>query len=122
MKKLALACALAFGALTLAGQPARADNRDFELTNGTGYPIKHVYIDENSSDSWTDDILGRDILNDGESVQVQFGKGDKGCMWDMKVVYDDGDTAVWHGFNLCTINSIKLKWNKSTGVTTAVTN
>jgi len=119
MKKLALACALALG--TLTSQAALADSRDFELINGTGYPIKHVYIDEASSDSWSDDVLGKDILDDGESVQIQFGSGDKGCQWDMKVVYSDGDTSVWHGFDLCTINSIKLKWNKSSGETTAVT-
>lgn len=118
MRKLALACALALGALF--SQSALADNRDFELTNGTGYPIKHVYIDESSSDSWSDDVLGKDTLDDGDSVQIEFGKGDKGCKWDMKVVYDDGETAIWHGFDLCTINSVKLKWSKSTGETTAV--
>ena len=118
MKKLVLAAALLLS--SAFGQSALADNRDFKLINATGYQIKHVYIDEASSDAWTDDILGRDNLDDGDSVDIQFGKGDKGCKWDMKVVYSDGESAVWSGFDLCTINSVKLKWNKNTGVTSAI--
>ena len=120
MKRLSLVAALIMGSL-FAGS-AWADNRDFSLINATGYQIKHVYIDESSSDSWSDDVLEKDFLDDGDSVDIQFGQADKGCNWDMKVVYSDGESAVWTGFNLCTINSIKLKWNKDTGVTTAVTN
>ncbi len=120
MKKLAFGLVVLLGA-ALSGS-AWADNRDFSLINGTGYQIKHVYIDESSSDAWTDDVLGRDVLDNGDSVDISFGKGDKGCNWDMKVTYSDGETATWTGFNLCTINSIKLLWNKQTGVTTAVTN
>ena len=86
----------------------------------SGNPIKHVFIDLSSSDEWTDDVLGRDILENGDTVSITFGKADRGCKWDMKVVYDDGESAVWSGFNLCQINAITLKWNKNTGVTTAV--
>ncbi|MEI8395442.1 MAG: hypothetical protein WCF85_11945 [Rhodospirillaceae bacterium] len=118
MKRIALTCALLSGiAFAL---PALADSRDFELVNGTGYPIKHVYIDEASSDSWSEDILGRDVLDNGESVKIEFGKADKGCKWDMKVVYTDASSAVWSNLNLCTIDSLTLKYNHDTGVTSAV--
>jgi hypothetical protein len=39
----------------------------------------------------------------------------------MKVVFaDDNSAAVWHGFDLCQISKITLKYNRNTDVTTAV--
>jgi len=118
VKKVIAALVIAVGSLMVL--PAWADSRDFDLVNATGYPIKHVFIDQSSSDEWTDDILGRDILDNGETVSITFGQAEKGCKWDLKVIYTDDESAVWSGFNLCVINSITLKWNKNTGVTTAV--
>ena len=57
----------------------------------------------------------------GEYFEVAFAKAEKTCKWDMKVVYDDGESAVWDGLNLCQISKLTLKWNKNTGVTSAQT-
>lgn len=114
--KLAIAAATV---LVLQG-PAFAADQDFDIVNKTGYPIKHLYVSEANNNSWDEDVLGRDVLNDGESFELKFAKGEKTCKWDMKVVYDDGEAAVWHELNLCRISKLTLRWNKSTGVTTAV--
>lgn len=107
--------------LALLASPAFADDRDFDLVNATGYPIKTVLIDESASDAWTDNMLN-DVMEDGVTVHMHFGKGDKGCKWDMKITWTDSSSAVWHGFDLCTINSITLHYNRSTDTTTAEVN
>ncbi len=107
-------------ALLLSAAPAFAADRDFDLVNNTGYDIKSVFIDESASPTWTDNAIDS-TMKDGETVRMKFGKGDVGCKWDMKVVFaDDNSAAVWHGFNLCEINTIKLHYNRNTDVTTAV--
>jgi len=83
--------------------------------------LKHIYVSENNNNSWDEDILGRDVLDDGEEFEVAFDKAENVCKWDMKVVYDDGESAVWQGLNLCQITKLTLKWNKNTGVTSAKT-
>jgi len=115
MKQIVLAAA---GFAMLFAVPALADDRDFDLTNATGYPIKTMLIDESASNVWGNNELDS-ILNDGSTVRVKFGKGDKGCKWDMKVTFTDDSSAEWHGFDLCTINSIILHYNRSTDVTSA---
>ena len=100
--------------------PAFAGDQDFEVVNKTGYALKHLYVSEGNNNSWDEDVLGRDVLNDGESFELTFGKRERTCKWDLKVVYDDGESAVWEDLNLCKISKLTLRWNKSTGVTTAV--
>jgi hypothetical protein len=109
---------LAATAALLFAAPAFAEDRDFDLVNATGYPIKTVLIDEAASDSWTDNMLG-DVMNEGDTVRMHFGKGDKGCKWDMKVTFTDASTAEWHGFDLCSIEKITLHYNRQTDVTSA---
>jgi hypothetical protein len=119
LKALIAKSAAVAGALFLMHGAALAGQQDFTIVNKTGYSLKHIYVSESNNNSWDEDILGRDVLNDGESFDVAFGKAEKTCNWDMKVAYDDGETAVWQGLNLCQISKLTLRWNKSTGVTSA---
>ncbi|WP_448205761.1 hypothetical protein [Azospirillum sp. sgz302134] len=121
MKAILAKVSVAAAALFLVHGAAQAGQQDFTILNKTGYALKHIYVSESHSNSWDEDVLGRDILNDGESFELAFAKGEKTCNWDMKVAYDDGETAVWENLNLCQISKLTLRWNKSTGVTTAVT-
>jgi len=107
-------------ALFLTHGAALAGQQDFTIVNKTGYPLKHIFVSESKSNSWDEDVLGRDILNDGEEFELSFGKAEKTCKWDMKVAYDDGETAVWENLDLCQISKLTLKWNKNTGVTSAM--
>lgn len=110
----------AASALLLVASPSFADDRDFDLVNATGYPIGKVYIDESASDAWSENMLPA-VMQDGEMVHMKFGKGDKGCKWDMKISWTDGSPdVVWSGFDLCTINKITLKWDRATNTTSAI--
>ncbi len=47
---------------------AFADPRDFVLVNDTSSIITHVFVSPSDVTDWGDDILGRDILEAGDSV------------------------------------------------------
>jgi hypothetical protein len=113
---LLAACA---GVALLCTLPANAGDQDFTLVNKTGYDIAQVYASPVKSDSWGEDIMGSDILENDTSVKITFPHDPSACHWDLKVVYTDKETAVWHDFNLCEISKITVHWNKESGETTA---
>jgi hypothetical protein len=111
------------GALTVMGAASVAmaeAKQDFTLVNATGYTIDQVYVAPTKSNDWEEDVLGRDALGNKDSVHITFSRGDKTCNWDLKVVYDDGETAEWEKFDLCTVSKITIKYNRSSGSTSAV--
>lgn len=118
MKKLLPMLALLCAPL-LATTAAHADNLDFSLVNKTGYVISEVYVSSASTNDWEEDVMGTDVLGNSESVDIEFEKGSKGCKWDMKVVYDDGEEAVWENLNLCSTSKVSLRYDRKKGSTWA---
>lgn len=113
---LGLAAALAIGGAT----PALAKGKqNFTLLNNTGYTISEVYVSPTKSSEWEEDIMGRDVLPDGTAVDISFSRKEDACIWDLLVVYDDGEQAEWNEFNLCTISKIAISYNRKTGDTWA---
>lgn len=114
MKKTILATTLLlalFVRFALAGE-----DLDFTLVNKTGYDIKAIYVDESASDKWSDDILkGQGPLKNGETFKVEFSPEETSAKWDLKVIYTDGETAMWTGAKLSEINKINLFWSKDKG-------
>ncbi|MFM2042468.1 MAG: hypothetical protein RLY86_1044 [Pseudomonadota bacterium] len=99
--------------------PALAGDQDFELINRTGYTIAEVYVSPSKASTWEEDIMGRDMLPHGNSVHIQFSRKEDVCIWDLMVVYDDGESAEWSQFDLCTISRIAISYERKTGNTWA---
>ena len=114
-----LAAFAILSAIGMGAAPARAANQDFTLFNQTGYQIDKVYVSSSGTSSWEEDIMGSGTLGNGESVAISFEKGSRGCSYDLKVVYNDGESAVWNGLDLCSISNVHIHWNKASGATTA---
>ncbi|SRR5579885_2200958 len=109
--------------LSLPNAEARADSPlDFTLKNRLGVTISHVYVSPHQSDSWEEDVLGRDVLADGRDVKIRFDAGAKarGDLWDLKIKTSDGKVYIWRqpGFNLRKISEVTiiLKEGKPTAV------
>lgn len=113
-----LHCVAVIG-LTLSA--AHAGQQDFTLHNKTGYQIDEVYVSQSSSRNWGKDVMGRDALEDGNTVDISFRAPDNACNWDMRVKYNDGDEATWTNLNLCNINKVTLFWDRKHEKTRAVT-
>ena len=99
---------------------AQAGKQDFTLVNRTGYTVSHVYVSAANTDSWEEDVLGEDTLVNGDHVNITFEGGQRGCSYDLKVVYSDGDSSEWSKLNLCTIHRISIYWDRKAGTTRAV--
>ena len=110
-----LATAALAPSLTLA-----QGKQDFTLVNKTGYILSELYVSPAAAQDWEDDVLGKDVLGDGEALDISFNRTVKTCKWDLKVVYEDDDSsAVWSCIDLCTVSRITIKYNRSTDTTSA---
>jgi hypothetical protein len=118
-KTLTAAAFFCFTGSGLVGMAANAADQDFTLYNATGYTIDKVFVSEVGKTTWGADIMGQGSLDDGSKVEITFKGGTGGCSYDLKVVYDDDDTATWSNVNLCELSKIHLHWDKKAGVTRA---
>lgn len=108
-------------ALSLAGmaQAASAGQQDFRLVNRTGFDVREVYLSPSRSSQWGRDVLGTGMLHNGNQVPITFKPTNQTCVYDLKVIYTDDDTAEWTRFDLCTISRITISYDPDTHEPTA---
>jgi len=82
--------------------------QNFTVLNRTGHVVMTLNVSPASETSWGPDILGRDVLADGESAEVTFERGENQCLWDIRATYQDGDTTDMRGVNLCQVATVTL--------------
>ncbi len=99
-----LALSLAF-ASALAADPAAAADRRVRIVNNTGFTMVEFYGSNKGSQSWEEDILGADVLEDGQSVVVNFDDATGYCKFDFRAVFNDGEEVVEAGVNVCEIGT-----------------
>ena len=85
--------AVIFAGMSFAGA------QDFILVNNTGADIYVINISPSSTNDWEEDILGSDVMDDGEAVTVRFGVGST-RYWDIQAVFGDGSSISWYGIDL----------------------
>ncbi|MFH1057236.1 MAG: hypothetical protein V1797_00990 [Pseudomonadota bacterium] len=88
--------------------PARAGDQDFVLVNQTGVVIDELYVVPNNARTWEEDILGRDVLNPGESATISFSPKVRDCIWDLMVVDKEGNEVWWEDIDLCQHRRVTL--------------
>ena len=103
MRKLLIAGALLVSAIATA---AYAGAQDFTIHNSTGQAVLTLNVSPSDSNQWGPDILGVDVLGDGEDAEVSFDRNEDQCVWDIRVTYDDGDVNDERGINLCETTDI----------------
>lgn len=77
--------------LLLLALPASAADYYVDITNKTGYTIFYVYVSPDKSDSWEEDVLGDEVLPDGETRRINL-YGYKSPVFDIKLVDEDDDS------------------------------
>ena len=91
-------------ALIAPGAVAQTASVSFELTNNTGYTLTHIYISLPSNDSWEEDILGDQVVRNGETVEISVDDGLEACEYDIRYDFSDGDHLIEESVDLCAIN------------------
>jgi hypothetical protein len=107
VKALIAVCALSMLLTPLAFAQGK---QDFMLHNATGVEIHSLYVSPHSTDDWEEDVLGRDTLPSGESVEITFSPKERAAMWDLKVTDKDGDSIEWENLNLLEISEVTLHY------------
>lgn len=102
--------ALLFVFLVSAVPYARAGAQDFTLVNKTGFDIHSVFVSPHSTDEWEEDILGRDVLSNGDHVDIKFNRATKGKVWDLKVADKGGKEFVWESINLLEVSKVTIEY------------
>jgi len=98
-------CAVAFVSLSIAFAQGK---QDFTLHNQTGVEIHELYVSPHDSDDWEEDVLGRDTLPSGESVEITFSRKEKAKLWDIKIVDGEQNGVEWESINLLEIEEVTL--------------
>jgi len=92
MKLHMLAAALLAVAGTACVGSASAEDLVFTLKNGTDSVMTRFYTSPVNVGDWEEDVLGRDVLNPGESVRVTIADGRDVCKYDMRFEFtEDSD-------------------------------
>ncbi len=88
-----------------AGSPA---GPGFDLVNFSGTTLRAVYLSPGNSSGWEENVLGRDTLDDGSTVDIRFVSNETPALWDLKVVATSGYYAEWKGLDLRGISRVTL--------------
>lgn len=102
----------------IASQAMAAPNLDFDLVNKTGFDIKAVFVAPNNQEDWEENILDG-ILENGETLEVSFSRGQTTTIWDIMVIWTDDDAAYWRGYNLSELSRLTLFYDIDTDVASA---
>jgi hypothetical protein len=82
--------------------------QNFSVVNATGHVVMTLNVSPTSESEWGPDILGRHVLQTGDTGQVVFDRAESQCNYDLRVTYDDGDTSEMRNLNLCTTATVQL--------------
>ena len=96
------------GAAAGGGESADSTNQNFTIRNNTGQTINELYVSAVTTDDWEEDILGRDTLPNGETAQISFAREETQCNWDIRVVFENGQSLEERGVNLCQTGEIEV--------------
>ena len=88
-----------------------AGDQDFILVNKTGVEIDSLHVSPADADKWGPDILGKDTLEDGQSVEIKFHEDVEAEKWDLRIEDKDGNAIEWEDLNLMKINKITLHYS-----------
>jgi len=92
-----------------------AGAQDFMLVNETGVEIDKLYVSPHNADEWQEDVLGRDTLPSGQSVEIKFNRSEKAAMWDLRIEDSKGNAIEWENLNLLEISKVTLHYENGKG-------
>ncbi|MDB5559159.1 MAG: hypothetical protein JWQ36_2093, partial [Enterovirga sp.] len=88
---------------------AEAANRKVDILNKTGMQMRQFYASSTGSKTWEEDILGRQVLDDGETFEADIDDGTGACRFDFKGVFADGEEVIKRNVNVCEVGTFTFR-------------
>ena len=86
-----------------------SQNRNVLIVNQTGRPIWRFYGSNVGTNSWEEDILGADVLQNGASVNINFDDNTGHCNFDLKAEFQNGASVVQNNVNVCRVTAVTFR-------------
>lgn len=90
---------------------ADTPNPSFYLVNRANQPINQVFVSPVAASGWGRDQLGDNLLNAGTYVPIRL-HADGNCLFDLRIVYQDGRGEERRSVNTCTTDAITFTDNR----------
>jgi|SRR5580704_17811045 prepilin-type processing-associated H-X9-DG protein len=102
VSNIVVAASLLFLFQSATVPPAHSGDGHFVLTNNTREQIIEIYVSDDRTDNWQEDLLGLEFLLSGSSVSVDVDDRNGNCRVDVKTVLSNGSSLVYRGgVNAC---------------------
>ncbi|MGL4291584.1 MAG: hypothetical protein ACRCVA_34860 [Phreatobacter sp.] len=85
--------------------------QNFSLINRTGHQINEVYVSPSANSNWGRDILGEGVMPTNTRRNITFPRSTQACMFDLRVVYEDGEKADMSNIDLCKVSNVTLTYS-----------
>jgi len=95
IKVVLLALIIAIASFAQGTKTASNFDGYIEVTNSTGYTIYYLYISHEDASDWEEDVLGDEVLSDGESFRIDLDNYPS-AIFDVRAKDEDDDTyTIW---------------------------
>jgi hypothetical protein len=81
-------------------------NPSFNLVNQSRVTVMEVYVSLATEQEWGPDRLGNDTVAPGRNFAIRLPEG--ACLYDVRIVYDNGQADERRSVNLCEITNLVL--------------
>ena len=107
-----VAVIVGLSALLFSAPVARAGDQDFTLVNKTGVTIHKIMVSPHDDNHWGEDVMGKDVLGDGESVEIKFSRTEEAEDWDLRIEDKEGHSIVWGKLRLTKISKLTIHFEE----------
>lgn len=91
-------------AAVVAVQSRDGYDRHVTIKNRTGWTMLRFYASDSRKDDWEEDILGREVLEDGRNVRINIDDGSGACIYDFKAEFTNGQELTRFRINVCSVS------------------
>ena len=88
------------------GSAAAQAEAGFTFVNQSGVTVITLQMSPTGESSWGPDILGRDVLANGESAPIVFDRDENRCYWDIRSTAEGNVELDMRNVNLCETSSV----------------
>jgi hypothetical protein len=105
--RFAAATAIAIAAAAAGPLHAQPATRDVLVANHASHAVLQVYASGVERQGWQDDRLGPP-LPPGASRRIHLGPPGAPCLYDFRIVLEDGRSQERHGVDVCSAPTIEI--------------